>query len=109
VSIPNRIQELYKPFSEPWHAELFAITIYLNEQGYFLYSDWIAGLSDQLVQEREDCLLEDGNDYYIVWFNALISLLEKRGITNFNTIDLVEQRWVHAYEHTPHGDPVKLD
>jgi hypothetical protein len=54
-------------------------------------------------------LLEDGNDYYIVWFNALISLLEKRGITNFNTIDLVEQRWVHAYEHTPHGDPVKLD
>ena len=24
----------YRPFHEPWHAQIFALTIHLNEQGH---------------------------------------------------------------------------
>ena len=30
----------YRPFHEPWHAQIFALTVHLNEQGHFDWKDW---------------------------------------------------------------------
>ncbi|MBT7220027.1 MAG: nitrile hydratase accessory protein, partial [Alphaproteobacteria bacterium] len=32
-------------FAEPWHAELFAMTVHLHKQGLFSWPDWTAQLS----------------------------------------------------------------
>ncbi len=111
----NRIKRLCKPFTAPWHVELLAITIQLNEQGYFSYSDWKNCLREQLRQEGksekkwENDMPVDDDYYYKVWLTTLVSLLEKHEITDSGAIDLMQQRWVHAYQHTLHGKPVTLD
>ena len=38
----------YRPFHEPWHAQIFALTIHLNEQGHFEWKDWSQAFSEAL-------------------------------------------------------------
>ena len=53
----------YRPFHEPWHAQIFALTIHLNEQGHFEWKDWSQAFSEALSLESsngaivKDCLL----------------------------------------------------
>ena len=35
----------YRPFHEPWHAQIFALTVHLNEQGHFEWKDWSNAIS----------------------------------------------------------------
>ena len=38
----------YRPFHEPWHAQIFALTIHLNEQGHFEWKDWSQAFREAL-------------------------------------------------------------
>ena len=37
-------------FLEPWHAQVFALTVHLNEAGLFDWPDWTAAFSDTLAR-----------------------------------------------------------
>lgn len=89
------------PFDEPWQAQLFALTVALNEAGHFSWSDW-ADVFGPRVQHQE------ASDYWQIWSEALIALLEARGIAGARDVIALTQRWQEAARATPHGQPIEL-
>lgn len=67
-------------FKEPWHAQLFAITIALHESGVMSWTEW----SDMLAKEIEARTPVPGSDpedeYYGSWQAALERLLQSRNM-----------------------------
>ena len=41
-----------KNFSEPWHANLFALTISLSESGVFSWPEWVSAFSGILLKTK---------------------------------------------------------
>lgn len=89
------------PFDEPWQAQLFALTVALNEAGYFTWSEW-AGLFGPRVQSV------DAAGYWRVWSEALTEMLERKGLSNAPEIAALAERWQAAARATPHGQPITL-
>ena len=88
-------------FDEPWHAELFAITVKLSEAGHFSWPEWTEHFG--AVQKAFD-----GSTYYDAWLEALESLILERGVADTGTLAGLKQAWTEAYLQTPHGEPVEL-
>lgn len=86
------------PFTAPWQAQLFAMTVALNEAGAFPWSDWTELLGAEL--RRTD-------DYWQAWDAALEAVLARLGIAPAEVAALAE-RWQAAAAATPHGRPVLL-
>ncbi len=91
-------------FAEPWQAQAFALTVRLNAEGVFSWSDWAAALSRELARGCDD----DGSRYYTHWVTALESLLTERGVLATPELAKRKDAWAEAYRHTPHGKPVEL-
>ncbi len=96
------------PFDEAWQAEVFALTVHLNESGVFTWHEWGRVFGAALKQAGGDCPIEGGGDYYRVWLDALGGLLDGLGHAKSTEIAVMKQRWIDAYERTPHGHPVLL-
>ena len=47
----------YRPFNEPWHAQIFALTVHLNEQGHFAWKDWSKVFSGALSSKASKELI----------------------------------------------------
>ena len=58
-------------FEEPWHAQVFALTVHLNEAGHFDWPDWAARFGQTLAQHGLDRDLNGGADYFDAWFERL--------------------------------------
>ena len=101
-------EEIQKPFDEPWHAELFAVTVHLSERNLFSWAQWTEALGEQINEVKLTRPIDGSNDYYNIWLQALIELISTKGITDAETISDVQDRWTAAYRNTPHGKPVKL-
>ena len=101
-------EEIQKPFDEPWHAELFAVTVHLSDRNLFSWAQWTDALAEQINAVKLTRPIDGSNDYYNVWLQALIELISTKGITDVETISDVQDRWAAAYGNTPHGKPVKL-
>ena len=101
-------EETHRPFDEPWHAEVFAVTVCLSEQNLFSWAEWTAAKGQQFNKVKLERPIDDSNDYYTLWLHALIELISTKGITNAEAILDVQNRWADAYKNTPHGKPVKL-
>ena len=101
-------EEMYKPFDEPWHAEVFAVTVHLSERNLFSWAEWTEALGEQISKVKLGRYLDSSNDYYNLWLQALIELISTKGITDAEAILDVQNRWADAYRNTPHGKPVKL-
>ena len=101
-------EEPHKPFDEPWHAEVFAVTVHLSERNLFSWAEWTEALGEQISKVKLRRHIDGSNDYYNLWLQALIELISTKGLTDAETILLVQNRWVDAYRNTPHGKPVKL-
>ena len=41
-------------FAEPWHAQLFALTVHLNETGRFTWADWASRFGARLAGDPGD-------------------------------------------------------
>ena len=89
-----------QPFDEPWHAQLFALTVALNEAGWLDWRDWTAAFGKARAGE---------GDYYADWLNTLQSLLADRGVTDPAAITDMTAAWQRAARATPHGQPIALD
>ena len=89
------------PFEEPWQAQLFAITVALNEAGYFSWAEWTAVFGPR-VRDKE------ASAYWLIWSEALVDLLEQRGVARAAEVQELTERWQAAARATPHGKPILL-
>ena len=94
-------------FSEPWEAQVFAITIQLYEQGLFEWGEWVDFLGAE-IQSSEYADL-DGTSYYKYWLNALERLVQAKGLTSLSTLNDFKKAWHRAARRTPHGDPIEIN
>ena len=89
------------PFDEPWQAQLFALTVALNEAGHFSWPEWAAVFGPK-VQAAP------ASEYWHIWSDALAALMHQRGIAEPAHIETLTRRWQAAARATPHGEPIHL-
>ncbi len=95
-------------FEEPWHAQVFALTVHLNEAGHFDWPDWAARFGQTLAQHGLDRDLNGGADYFDAWLETLEGFLAERGMAEAGAVAELKSAWEAAYLSTPHGHPVAL-
>lgn len=95
-------------FQEPWHAQLFSLTVHLNESGQLDWSDWAARFGATLARHGLDRDLDGGDDYFNAWLETLETLLAETGTAAPDEAASVCAAWKRAYLNTPHGVPVRL-
>ena len=96
-------------FEAPWHAQVFALTVHLNEAGHFAWADWATRFGATLARHGVARDLNGGDDYFAAWLETLESFLSELGMTNPDAVELLRDKWEAAYLSTPHGAPVTLD
>ena len=95
-------------FSEPWHAQIFALTVHLNEAGHFVWAEWAARFGATLKRHGVDRDLNGGEDYFAAWLETLEGFLAEIGMAEAADVERLRGAWEAAYLHTPHGAPVRL-
>lgn len=98
-----------KPFSEPWHAELFAVTHSLAGADHFEWNDWSAHFSTALRTADEAGAPKDGSTYYEIWLAAFEQYLVSHNLADATGLRELKQAWTDVYLATPHGEPVVLN
>lgn len=96
-------------FDTPWHAQLFALTVSLNESGHFAWTEWAAAFGATLKRRGVSRELNGGDDYFNAWLETLEALLTERGMAEVSALSGARVAWERAYLRTPHGAPVHLD
>jgi len=96
-------------FEAPWHAQLFALTVHLNEAGRFDWPDWAARFGATLKRHGVHRDLNGGDDYFAAWLETLEDLLAEDGSVGVAESSQMRAAWEDAYLRTPHGAPVSLD
>lgn len=107
----SRCAEVSAPepvFAEPWHAQVFALTVHLNEAGRFSWADWVQRFSATLARHGLDRDLDGGEDYFRAWLETLEGFLAEEGAVAPAEAEQMRKRWEGAYLTTPHGAPVHL-
>lgn len=95
-------------FETPWHAHLFALTVCLNEAGYFAWTDWASRFAATLSAHGLQKELDGGEDYFNAWLETLEGLLADLGLAGAEDLSTLKAAWTDAYLSTPHGSPVHL-
>ena len=94
-----------EPFTEPWHAQLHALTVALHEAGAFAWPEWADALSRELHRPEA---ARDGSDHWHGWLDALTGLLDAKGLAGADAVRDTARAWRRAAEATPHGAPITL-
>ena len=96
-------------FEEPWQAQAFAMTVKLNEQGRFTWSEW----AEIFGAEIEAATLAGegrGNEgYYLCWLAALEKIVARKDLLTTEQLAERKEEWRQASEQTEHGKPILLD
>ena len=95
-------------FEESWHAQVFAITVALNEAGVFQWTDWADRFGATLKQHGLTRDLNGGSDYFHAWIETLEDFLADQTIALPHDLQVLKSAWEQAYLQTPHGQPVKI-
>lgn len=96
-------------FAEPWHAQIFAITMRLAQAGHFTWTEWTEHFGNLQSAAGLAGAPNDGSEYWDAWLTALESLLIERGIADRHALAELKSAWTDAYLQTPHGEPVELN
>ena len=96
-------------FEAPWHAQVFALTVHLNETGHFVWGDWAAAFGATLKRHGLSRELNGGEDYFAAWLETLEGFLAEAGLSDPAEVARLRDAWEAAYMRTPHGAPVSLD
>ncbi|MCV3270403.1 nitrile hydratase accessory protein [Roseobacter sinensis] len=95
-------------FNEPWHAQVFALTVHLHEAGHFDWPDWARRFGATLERHGLHKDLDGGDDYFTAWIETLEALLAGLDLAQADQVAAVKADWEAAYLGTPHGEPVTL-
>ena len=95
-------------FDAPWHAQVFALTVHLNEAGHFVWADWAERFGATLARHGLDKELNGGEDYFTAWLETLEGYLAEVGMAAPADVADLRNAWEAAYLSTPHGAPVHL-
>ena len=95
-------------FDAPWHAQIFALTVSLNENGVFTWADWAARYGETLARHGQSKSLNGGEDYFAAGLETLEEILTERGIAAAEDLAALKAAWSDAYLTTPHGKFVRL-
>lgn len=95
-------------FEEPWHAQVFALTVHLNESGHFAWPDWAERFGATLATHGLSRDLNGGSDYFDAWLETLENMLKDKGLAEGSALGTLKSAWESAYLSTPHGQPVVL-
>ncbi|MGH1416595.1 MAG: nitrile hydratase accessory protein [Pelagimonas sp.] len=96
-------------FEAPWHAQAFALAVYLNEQGVFNWPEWTQVFGAVLAQHGLAQELDGGDDYFLAWVAALEKICAAKGVAEIEALSALKASWERAYLVTPHGDPVRVE
>lgn len=95
-------------FEAPWHAQVFALTVHLNEAGRFDWPEWAERFGTTLKRLGLEKELNGGEDYFASWLETLEGFLDEIGMATPDDVRTIKDAWEAAYLRTPHGEPVKL-
>ena len=95
-------------FEAPWHAQLFALTVHLNEAGHFTWPDWAARFGATLKTHGASAELNGGDDYFAAWLETLEAMLCDMHLADPAALQGLRDAWEDAFLATPHGSPVRL-
>jgi nitrile hydratase accessory protein len=96
-------------FEAPWHAQVFALTVHLNESGRFEWSDWAERFGATLQRHGVGKELNGGEDYFNAWLETLETYLAETGDADTALVNQTRDAWEKAYLSTQHGQPVTLE
>ena len=102
-----------KAFDAPWHAEVFALAVHLNEGGYFDWPEWAGRFGENLAAAKTAKIgvvegLDGSDDYYEIWLQTLTELMQEKGLVDAKMLASIKAQWREAYLTTPHGKPEHL-
>ncbi len=92
-------------FAEPWQAQAFAMTVKLNEQGLFTWTEWAEVFGAEIAAAGPDDAAEK---YYCHWLAALEKIVEAKGAMSRTERLERKDAWERAANATPHGQPIEL-
>lgn len=95
-------------FEAPWHAQVFALTVFLNEAGHFAWPVWADRFGATLKRHGVARELNGGEDYFAAWLETLEGFLAEIGMADPADVAALRDAWEAAYLRTPHGQPVHL-
>ena len=96
-------------FEAPWHGQVFALAVAMNEAGHFTWPEWAQMFGAQLDTLRQDHELDGSEDYYLAWVATLEQMIIQKNIAPPQMLDEMKQMWTDAFLRTPHGKPVVPD
>ncbi|MEM6305097.1 MAG: nitrile hydratase accessory protein [Pseudomonadota bacterium] len=96
-------------FEQPWHAQVFALTVHLADAGHVQWDDWAARFGATLKRHGLARALNGGEDYFAAWLETLEGFLLEAGLADAPQIEAMRSAWEAAYLSTPHGAVVRLD
>lgn len=91
-------------FDAPWQAQLFAMTVALQEAGAFSWADWTV----ELGAELEPVTVDGHCGYYGAWLRAFERILVARGVATAAEVAALTEAWHAAALATPHGEAIAL-
>lgn len=92
-------------FAEPWQAQAFAMTVKLNEQGLFTWTEWAEVFGAEITAAGPGDAAEN---YYSHWLAALEKIVEAKGALSRDERLERKAAWERAANATPHGQPIEL-
>lgn len=96
-------------FQAPWHAQAFALAVYLNERGVFEWSEWTEVFGAVLSENGLTKELDGGDDYFLAWVAALEQICATKDVAEKGALAALKASWERAYLSTPHGEPVRVE
>ena len=107
--LPESLTDDGEPvFTEPWQAQVFAMTVSLFERGLFSWSEWTQAFSSKRAARGTAGEEPENSLYYHDWLAALETLVSERAGIEPSALANLRDRWELAYRSTPHGEKVAL-
>lgn len=96
------------PFSAPWQAQAFALTLALHEKGLFTWPEWTEALSAE-IRARGSDPSDDGSRYYDHWLAALEGLVTAKQAATPERLGALRAAWDRSARATPHGQEIRIE
>jgi nitrile hydratase accessory protein len=95
-------------FDEPWQAQAFAMTVKLNENGQFTWSEWAEIFGQEITMATENGQGVGNEAYYLCWLAALEKIVGQKELLTEEQLRFRKEEWRQASAHTEHGQPIEL-